>query len=266
MEVIKEYVSNKKSQLKDFFANEIIKPTLAIVQLNDDEASNAYIRGKLKDCSEIGISTRHIKLPITTTEEELLKLIDNLNNDLSITAFIVQMPLPKHISEDKVKKAVKPSKDVDGFNLLSKYIPATPKGIVEYLSDNNFDFDGKNAVILGRSNIVGKPMHDVLLSKNMNVINLHSHTSDKDKKFFIEHADLIVVAVGKPYFLDNKYKFGKNAVVIDVGINRVDGKLLGDCKPGLKVSFQSPVPGGVGLLTRLALLLNFKEVYQDSNK
>lgn len=190
-----------------------------------------------------------------------MKFVDKLNNDDSITGFIVQMPLPKQIDEEKVKRAVIKEKDVDGFNPLSKFSPATPKGILTYLEDNDFEFSGKNAVILGRSNIVGKPMHDLLLKKNMNVTILHSKTSEEDKKFYIEHADLIVVAIGKKYFLDNRYNYKENCVVIDVGINRdVDNHLYGDCVPDLKVNFLSPVPGGVGLLTRLALTLNLLEV------
>lgn len=263
MENIKEYVASKKSQLKDFFSHFEQKPVLVIVQVNEDEGSNAYVRGKLKDCSEIGVEGKLVKLSIDTSEETLLNYIDELNRDNEVDAFIVQLPLPKQIDEEKVKRAVNPNKDVDGFNPLSSFIPATPRGIVEYLKDNNYEFKSKNAVILGRSNIVGKPLQKVLLDLNMNVLNLHTKTTDEDKKFYIEHADLIVVAIGKPAYLTNDYNFKRNAVVIDVGINRIDGKLIGDCALGLNVSYQSPVPGGVGLLTRLALLLNFEEACKN---
>ena len=259
MENIKEYVARKKISLGEYFSNLGKKVNLTIVQVNDDEASNAYIRGKLKDCAEIGIDANLIKLDLSTTEDELLKLVDELNNNPKVTGFIVQMPLPNGINEEKIKRAISPEKDIDGFNPLSTFLSATPKGIVEFLKDNKFEFRGKNAVILGRSNIVGKPMHKALLDLDMNVINLHSKTTDEDKKFYIEHADLIVVAIGKKHFLTNNYNFKNNCVVMDVGINRVDGKLYGDCEPELKVLYQSPVPGGVGLLTRLALLINFME-------
>ena len=140
---------------------------------------------------------------------------------------------------------------------------ATPKGILTYLEDNNFDFSGKNAVILGRSNIVGRPMHDILLNKNMNVTILHSKTNEEDRKFYIEHASLIVVAIGKKYYLDNRYNYRDDCVVMDVGINRdIDNHLYGDCIPTLNVKFQSPVPRGVGLLTRLSLTLNLIECYK----
>ena len=264
MENIKEYVAKKKAELKDFFGSFARKKVLVIVQVNDDDGSNAYIRGKLKDCAEINVEAKLIKLPVTTSEEELLKLVDNLNKDISVDAFFVQMPLPKGISEEKVKRTITPNKDVDGFNPLSTFTPATPRGIIEFLKDNGYVFQGKNAVILGRSNIVGKPMHKALLDLNMNVINLHSKTTDEDRKFYIEHADLIVVAIGKKYYLNNRFNFKKDAVVIDVGINREDGKLYGDCEPDLKVLYQSPVPGGVGLLTRLALLLNFEEAIRKN--
>lgn len=264
MKNIKEYTAEKKLELKKYFSQFTKKKSLVIVQLNDDPASNAYIRGKLKDCEEICVDARLIKLSEETSQEELLKLVDELNNDTSVDAFIVQMPLPKQIDEEVIKKSIVPEKDVDGFNQYSKYVPATPKGIVEFLKDNNFVFKGKNAVVLGRSNIVGKPMHDILLKLDMNVINLHTKTTEEDKKFYIEHADLIVVSIGRKYNVDNRYNFKKDCVVFDVGINREDGKLYGDCVPDLNVAYQSPVPGGVGLLTRLALLINLKEVCEEN--
>jgi 5,10-methylene-tetrahydrofolate dehydrogenase/Methenyl tetrahydrofolate cyclohydrolase len=257
---IKEYVERKKVILKDYFSTLKKKPVLVIVQVNDDEASNAYIRGKVKDCAEVGVTSRLYHLPMTTSQDELLSLMDKFNKDNEVDAYIVQLPLPDQIDEKVVKNFINPRKDVDGFSPLSELTPATPKGIIEYLKDNNFVFQGKNAVILGRSNIVGKPMQKALLDLNMNVLNLHSKTTDEDRKFYIEHADLVVVAIGKKYYLDNRFNFKKDCYVIDVGINREDGHLYGDCAPDLKVAYQSPVPGGVGLLTRLALLINLKEL------
>ena len=150
-----------------------------------------------------------------------------------------------------------------GLNVLSKFNPATPNGIVTYLKDNNYQFDGKNALVIGRSNIVGKPMFNMLLNLNMTVTIAHSHTSKEDLKRLVANSDLIIVAVGKPNFITNEFNFKKGAYVFDVGINRVEGKLVGDCEPNLNVEFQSPVPGGVGLLTRLSLILNLLEVYKD---
>lgn len=261
MRNVKEYVAFKKEELSKLI-NELDKiPTIEIIQVNDDPASNSYIKGKIKDLEEVGFHYIHTKLPVDITEKELLSHIENSNKNDAIDGFIVQLPLPKQIDETKVKQAVSPKKDVDGFNPLSTIEPATPKGIVTFLEDNDFDFKGKNALVIGRSNIVGKPMAHLLLNKDMNVTVVHSKTTKEDLRFYIEHADLIVVSVGKEGFLKNEYNFKENAVVIDVGINRgEDGKLHGDCIPGLNVHFQSPVPGGVGLLTRLALLLNLIEV------
>lgn len=263
MKNIKEYVEIKKRELKTFFDKFDKRKVLVIIQLNDDPASNAYIRGKLKDCAEINVDAKLIKLSEETSEEILIELINKFNIDQDVDGIIVQMPLPKHIDEELIKRTIDTSKDVDGFNEYSKFTPATPKGIIEFLKDNNYVFKGRNAVVLGRSNIVGKPMQKALLSLNMNVINLHTKTTEEDKKFYIEHADLIVVSIGRKYNVDNRFNFKKDCVVFDVGINRVDGKLYGDCIPNLNVAYQSPVPGGVGLLTRLALLINLKEACEE---
>ncbi len=261
MQNVKEYVANKKIELSKLILSLPKKPTIEIIQVNEDAASNSYIKGKIKDLEEVGFNYIHTKLPIDISEAELLKRIESSNNNDAIDGFIVQLPLPHHIDENKVKQAVSPKKDVDGFNPLSTIDPATPKGIVTFLEDNGFEFKGKNALVIGRSNIVGKPMAHLLLNKDMNVTVVHSKTTKEDLKFYIEHADLIVVSVGKEAFLKNEYSFKDNAVIIDVGINRgEDGKLHGDCSPNLNVAFQTPVPGGVGLLTRLALLLNLIEV------
>ena len=254
---IKNYVLKKKEELKKE-VKDLGRPIkLVIVQVNDDPASNAYIRGKIKDCEEIGANYELIKLSPSIKEEELFSLIDKLNKDNSVTGFIVQLPLPKGFDEEKVKRAIISEKDIDGFNPLSTFVAATPNGIVTFLTDNNYDFKGKNAVIIGRSNIVGKPIAMELLAKDMNVTILHSKTKNEDLRFYLKHADLVIVSVGKEKFLTKDYELKKDAVVIDVGINRnKEGKLCGDCESGLDVKFQSPVPGGVGLLTRLALLIN----------
>lgn len=260
MQEIKQYVIRKKQKLKEEISSFSKTLTLGIISLNNDPASKSYIKGKIKDSLELGVKVKFLKLKESTSEERLFSFIDKWNNDENIDGFIVQLPLPNGINEEEVKRRISPKKDIDGFNPLSKFIPATPKGIITYLKDMNYEFNGKNAVILGRSNIVGKPLALELLSLNMNVTILHSKTSEEDRIFFIEHADLICVAIGKPMYLDERYNYKKSAIIIDVGINRVDGKLVGDVKPNLSVAFQSPVPGGVGLLTRLSLLLNLMEV------
>lgn len=267
MENIKEYTIRKKEIYKEEIATFSIKPKLVIIQVNEDAASCAYIKGKIKDLEEIGANYEHVKLPIDISEEDLIKIIDKFNNDPSVHGLIVQMPLPSQINEEHIKRAVVQAKDVDGFNPLSTFRAATPNGIINYLKDNNFDFKGKNAVVLGRSNIVGRPMAQYLLDESANVTVLHSKTTRLDMERYLENADLIVVAVGKLGFLDNSFKFKETAIVIDVGINRnEEGKLKGDAIEDLKVAFKSPVPGGVGLLTRLSLLSNLMKAYKEQVK
>ena len=259
---IKEYVKSRKEYLTNTINKLTSKPHLLIIQVNNDEASNAYVKGKKKDLDLIGAKYTHLSLPLDTKEEELLKLIEenNLNNE--IDGILVQMPLPRHINEAKVKEAVAPIKDVDGFHPLSKCIPCTPKGIIDYLKNEQIEFTGKNAVVIGRSNIVGKPVAKLLLDLNCNVTILHSRTTKTDMDFYLAHADIVVVAVGKKYFLSEQ-PLKDSAVIVDVGINRVDGKLYGDCAPNLNVRLQTPVPGGIGLLTRLAMLENLLVCYNN---
>ena len=253
---IKEYVKAKKLEIKDLVLKMEKLPKLVIVQINEDEASYAYIRGKLKDAAELGVDAELIKLPLETTEEQLLKKIDELNKDDSVDGFIVQMPLPRHINEETVKLSISPEKDVDGFHPLSKLDPCTPRGIMNYLNSEHIELQGKNAVVIGRSNIVGKPMAKLLLQANCNVTILHSKTSFEDMSRYIANADIIVIAIGKANFLDNRFIYKQNAVIIDVGINRLEDGLHGDAIKDLPVALQTPVPGGVGLLTRLALYEN----------
>lgn len=257
---IKEYVANRKEEIKNLINNAPKTPCIAIVQVNEDAGSNAYVKGKLKDAAELGVKADLIKLDINTTQEELLKVIDELNNDDVHDGFIVQMPLPKGINEDIIKLAVSPKKDVDGFHPLSALVPCTPKGILNYLKSENIPLLGKNAVVIGRSNIVGKPMAKLLLKESMNVTVLHSKTSFEDMSFYIAHADVIVIAIGRAGFLDNKFTYKKDAAIIDVGISRTEEGLKGDALADLPVKLQTPVPGGVGLLTRLALYENLLEI------
>ena len=253
---IKEYVKAKKAEIRDLVLSMPRKPKLVIVQINEDEASYAYIRGKLKDAADLGIEAELIKLPLETSQEELLKKIDELNHNDSVDGFIVQMPLPKQINEETVKLAIAPEKDVDGFHPLSKLDPCTPRGIMNYLNAENIKIQGKNAVVIGRSNIVGKPMAKLLLAANANVTVLHSKTSFEDMRNYIANADIIVIAIGKAGFLDEKFSYKEDAIIVDVGINRLEDGLHGDAIPNLPVCLQTPVPGGVGLLTRLALYEN----------
>lgn len=259
--IIKDYVAKRKIELKEEISKLNEKPCLVIIQVNNDPASDAYVRGKLKDGAEVGANVILDKQQPTISQDDLIKLINKYNNDPKVHGLIVQMPLPKHINENIIKLSVNPKKDVDGFHPMSTFSPCTPKGIIDYLKSENVEILGKNAVVIGRSNIVGKPMQILLRNESANVTQLHSKTTRSDMEFYLAHADIIVVAVGHQHFLDHTYKLKESAVVVDVGINRDESGLHGDAEPNLKVKLQTPVPGGVGLLTRLTLLVNLLEAY-----
>ena len=241
-------------------------PGLAVVLVGDDPASAVYVRNKHKGCLEVGITSFEIRMPADTAEDALLEKIDELNADPAVHGILVQLPLPKHIDENKVIDRIDPKKDVDAFHpenvgkiMLGKYdfLPCTPAGIMKLLEFYNIDICGKECVVIGRSNIVGKPMAHLLLEKNGTVTVCHSRT--KSLAEVTKRADILVVAIGKPEFLSaDMVKDG--AVVIDVGINRTaEGKLVGDvafAEVSEKASYITPVPGGVGPMTITMLLKN----------
>lgn len=260
---IKDFVNTRKIKLFEYFEHK--KCQLAIIQVGNNPASNTYINGKKKDAQEINVKIKHFKYD-HISEKAILKLIHKLNKNKKICGIIVQLPLPMNLNYDEIKEAINPEKDVDGFGKSALVWPCTPYGIYLYLRSCKFDFNNKNVVVLGRSDIVGKPMARLLLANHANVTVLHSHTSESNKKMFLSKADLIIVATGRINTLTKEYIFKKNAVVIDVGINRDENnKLIGDCEKDLPVKFQSPVPGGVGLLTRLSIFENLKTLieYKD---
>ena len=261
--IIKEYVQQQKELLKEEISHLERVPSFIIMQVNDDAASCAYVKGKIKDANEVGINVELKKFPINISEEELLREIDLVKHNKDIDGLIVQMPLPKHINEERIKLAVDPSQDIDGFHPMSELLPCTPKGIIDYLKSENVNFVGKNAVVIGRSNIVGKPMAKLLLREHCNVTVLHSRTTREDMEFYIKHADIIVIAIGKTEFLNETFEYKPSAVIVDVGINRTEEGLKGDAKRDLPVALQTPVPGGVGLLTRLTLLKNLMDAYHN---
>ena len=258
---VKESVKVRADELKKFG----IEPTLAVVLVGEDKASQTYVRAKEKACNEYGIKSVAHRLSENTTQNELLALINVLNLDDSIHGILVQLPLPKHINTNVVLAAIDPRKDVDGFHAvnvgklvsgLDGFVPCTPLGVMEILKEYGIDVAGLNAVVIGRSNIVGKPMANLLLNASATVTVTHSKT--KNLKEICKNADLIVAAIGKPFFLKaDMVKDG--AVVVDVGINRLDdGRLVGDVdfdEVAPKCSYITPVPGGVGPMT-IAMLLN----------
>lgn len=245
-------------------------PKLVVIQIGDNPASSTYVRNKKKACEECGIECEDIHLPTETSQFELETKIVEINCDNTVDGILVQLPLPRHINERAVLNMIDPRKDVDGFTLANTgkllagedcAIPCTPAGVIELLRYTGVNFASKNAVVIGRSNIVGKPMALLLQRENMNVTMLHSKTSQDDMEFYCRHADVIVVATGHENTLTDRHFYGgKNPIIIDVGINRgEDGKLHGDVSEEIKAkysSYYSPVPMGVGPLTISMLLKN----------
>ena len=258
-----------------------ITPCLAVILVGENPASVSYVTGKQKALAEVGMSDRSVKLPESTTEEELLKLIDQLNKDDSVHGILVQLPLPKHINEDKVIMAIDPSKDVDGFHPVSVgnlmigrpgFLPCTPHGIIVMLQKAGIETSGKHAVVIGRSNIVGKPVSILLARKDVNCTVTMCHTGTKNMAEITRQADILVVASGHPHTL-TKDMAKDGAVIIDVGVNRIKKKkkksgfrLIGDCDFDdlkEKASFITPVPGGVGPMTIAMLMQNTLESAQN---
>ncbi|HDL5698483.1 TPA: bifunctional methylenetetrahydrofolate dehydrogenase/methenyltetrahydrofolate cyclohydrolase FolD [Mannheimia haemolytica] len=248
-------------------------PGLAVILVGNDPASQVYVGSKRKSCAEIGIASKSYDLPEETTEAELLALIEKLNQDDSVDGILVQLPLPKQIDSTKVIEAILPDKDVDGFHpynvgRLSQRIPTlrpcTPYGVMKLLETTGVDLYGQHAVIVGASNIVGRPMALELLLGGCTVTVTHRFT--KDLEHHVRQADILVVAVGKPEFIPGEW-IKEGAIVIDVGINRgADGKLKGDVEYSVasqKAAFITPVPGGVGPMTVAMLMQNTLQAYES---
>lgn len=264
-QLAKELRENMKEEI-NLLKQRGITPHLTVILIGDDPASHSYVNGKKKASEEVGISSEIIKLDATITEDELLDKIQELNKDPNVHGILVQLPLPEHIDEQKVIETIDPKKDVDGFHPINvgrmmigqdTFLPCTPFGILKMLQSINIDMSGKHAVIIGRSNIVGKPMGQLLLNENATVTYCHSRTNDLRK--YTLSADILIVAVGKEHIVDGSY-IKDGAVVIDVGVNRTkEGKLTGDVDfedAKEKASYITPVPGGVGPMTITMLLEN----------
>ena len=265
---VREEVRVKVEALKELY-NAV--PHLAVVLVGEDPASQSYVRAKERACGRAGMKSTKIIKEDTITEEELLNIINDLNSDDSVHGILVQLPIPKHIDENKVIDAIDITKDVDGFHPLNVgymhlgrkcILPATPKGIMTMIKSKNIELKGKNAIIIGRSNLVGKPAAMLLMKEHATVQIAHSRTQNLKEKCL--RADIIVAAVGRANTVTaDMVKEG--AVVIDVGVNRVDGKLVGDCdfeNIKDKASYITPVPGGVGPMTITSLLENTLECFE----
>lgn len=246
------------------------KPGLAVILVGEDSASKVYVNNKEKMCKKLGINSFMYKLPETTKENELIELIEKLNKDNNIDGILLQHPVPSQIDEMKAFCAISPNKDVDGFNIVNRgrlavgedaFVACTPMGIVYMIKHEGIDISGKHCVIIGRSNIVGKPLYELMLKENATVTVCHSKTNGL--KEICKTADILVAAIGKPKFVtEDMVKDG--AVVIDVGINRSDGKLIGDVdfeNVSKKASYITPVPGGVGPMTIAMLMKNVMKSY-----
>lgn len=264
--VVAENLRNEMKETVSKMKQEGINPHLTVILVGDDPASQSYVRGKEKASHEVGISSEIIRMPATTTEEQLLDVIDELNNNEAVHGILVQLPLPKHIDEEKVIEAIVPEKDVDGFHPINvgkmilgqeTFLPCTPHGIIKLLEGIDVDLAGKHVVVIGRSNIVGKPMGQLLLNKDATVTYCHSRTNDLQS--FTKRADILIVAVGRANMIDASF-IKDGAIVIDVGVNRIeDGTLAGDVdfESAKEIaSYITPVPGGVGPMTITMLLHN----------
>ena len=270
---------NRISNLKD----QNITPGLAVVIVGEDPASQVYVRSKTKKFKQLHLTTETFKLPDSTSEEELLNLIDDLNENDQFHGILVQLPLPKHIDSQRVLETIDPKKDVDGFHpenagLLSigrpRFVPCTPKGIMRILSHYNIDLKGKHVVVVGRSNIVGRPISILtsLKQEGSNGTTTICHSGTPDISQFTKSADVVIVALGVPQFLTGEM-LKDGAIVIDVGINRIDAdtekgyKLVGDAhweSISSKISAATPVPGGVGPMTIAMLVENTVEAAENS--
>lgn len=277
---VRQDVANKVSELK----KKGIAPCLAVILVGENPASVSYVTGKQKALAEVGMVDRSVHLPENTSEDDLLKLIDELNKDNSVHGILVQLPLPKHISEDKVIMAIAPEKDVDGFHPVSVgnmmigrpgFLPCTPHGIIVLLKKMGIETSGKHAVVIGRSNIVGKPVSILLARKDTNCTVTMCHTGTKNMAEITKQADILVVASGHPHTL-TKDMVKPGAVIIDVGVNRIPDsskksgfRLIGDCDFDDLVetaSYITPVPGGVGPMTIAMLMYNTLESAQNNIK
>ena len=263
--------SNVAQQISQYVAQGKRAPGLAVILVGADPASQVYVGSKRKSCAEIGIVSKSYDLPEITTEQALLELIEELNQDAEVNGILVQLPLPKHIDSTKVIEQISPEKDVDGFHpynvgRLCQRIPTlracTPYGVMKLLETTGISFYGKHAVIVGASNIVGRPMALELLLAGCTVTVTHRFTEDLASH--IRQADILVVAVGKPKFIKGEW-IKEGAVVVDVGINRIEGKLVGDVEFDIaaqRAAYITPVPGGVGPMTVAMLMQNTLSAYE----
>ncbi|CCF15621.1 tetrahydrofolate dehydrogenase/cyclohydrolase, catalytic domain protein [Brevibacillus laterosporus GI-9] len=264
----KEFAKSYRERIKQEVAELVdkgIQPGLAVVLVGDDPASQTYVNGKIKACEETGIYSKSYRLESNVTQQEVVDLVKELNQDPNIHGILVQLPLPKHMNEEAIIDTISPEKDVDGFHPISvgnlcigkeTFLPCTPHGVIELIKSTGISMEGKHAVVVGRSNIVGKPVSLLLLHENATVTMCHSRTKNLEEH--TRQADILVVAVGIAHLIKKEH-VKDGAIVIDVGMNRLDGKLTGDVlfdEVKEVASHITPVPGGVGPMTITMLMQN----------
>lgn len=262
----KEYVEKRKEILKNKVDKIKDKPCLVVVQIGNDEASNAYIKGKKKDCAEISIKMIHEHImDDSLTQEEVENIIRQYDADDTVDGIIVQLPIPDKYNKNKLQKCIRPSKDVDGFRKNSWYRQCTPLGIMKWLKYNKINLASKNVVVIGRSDIVGKPLTNMMIENGATTTCCNSKTDNL--KYYTQNADIVVSAIGKPKYFDSTY-FKQGQIIVDVGINRDEGgRLCGDVdRRYIYDSYVTPVPSGIGIVTRIQLMENVVSAYYKRRK
>lgn len=262
----KDYVEIKKKELKEEIRHFNRKPVLAVIQIDNNQASNSYIKGKQKDCDEIGIEMRHVNIYSNVAGQKEVECIikDIANSDAD--GIIIQLPIPDKYDLNQLQNLIPPEKDVDGFRRDSYFKPCTPRGIIDWMEYNNFEFKGKDCCVLGRSKIVGLPLTNMLIEKGATVTCCNSTTPSTE--YYTRNADYVFSAIGIPHYFDYSDFFEYCELIVDIGINRIkDNKLCGDINccsfdEYLNNTYVTPVPGGVGLLTRVSLMQNVVDAYK----
>lgn len=262
----KDYVEIKKKELKEEIRHFNRKPVLAVIQINNDQASNSYIKGKQKDCDEIGIEMRHVNIYSNVAGQKEVECIIKDIAKSDADGIIIQLPIPDKYDLERLQHLIPPEKDVDGFRRDSCFKPCTPKGIIDWMEYNNFEFKGKDCCVLGRSKIVGLPLTNMLIEKGATVTCCNSTTPSTE--YYTRNADYVFSAIGIPHYFDYSDFFEYCELIVDIGINRIkDNKLCGDInccsfEEYLSGTYVTPVPGGVGLLTRTSLMQNVVDAYK----
>lgn len=267
----KEYAETQKELLKQKVSTFEKKPKLCVMQIGDNSASDTYVRNKKKLCEDMGVEFEHIHIKDceNTSQEDIALILDTLDADFDVNGIIIQLPIPDKYNVEELQNYISPQKDVDGFRKDSCFEPCTPKGIINWLEENEFDFNGKHAVVIGRSKIVGLPLVNMLIERGATVTCCNSKTKSLSR--FVYNADLVVTAIGKAKYFD-KFNFNGVGIVVDVGINKdINGKLCGDVNSegffnSLPNTYLTPVPNGVGRLTTISLVKNVILAYILQNK